>query len=215
VPEERSSGIILRTRPLTETSLIVHWITPDYGRLATVAKGARRPQSPFRGKLDLFHAMDFTFSRSRRSELHTLREAVLRQTHPALRRDITRLQQAAYAVALLELATETETPLPELFHLFNSWLNHLQEDAASELGLLAFEARALHELGWSPHSDRSRLSQTARPILAQLLSLDWPQLSGLRPAPAALRELERFLGLLLAQHLGRMPRGRQGAFQLQ
>ena len=40
--DERTSGIILRTRPLTETSLIVQWITPDLGRVATVAKGARR-----------------------------------------------------------------------------------------------------------------------------------------------------------------------------
>ena len=32
---ETTRGIILRTRPLTETSLIVHWLTPDLGRLAT------------------------------------------------------------------------------------------------------------------------------------------------------------------------------------
>ena len=82
---ERSQGLILRTRPLTETSLIVHWLTPDFGRIATVAKGARRSSSPFRGKLDLFYLADLSFSRSRRSELHTLREVVLRKTHSALR----------------------------------------------------------------------------------------------------------------------------------
>ena len=77
---ESTHGLILRTRPLTETSLIVHWLTPDLGRIATVAKGARRPKSPFAGKLDLFYAADFSFSRSRRSELHVLREASLRET---------------------------------------------------------------------------------------------------------------------------------------
>ena len=66
--DERATGIILRTRLLTDTSLIVHWLTPDLGRLATVAKGARRPKSPFRGKLDLFYEADFSFARSRRSE---------------------------------------------------------------------------------------------------------------------------------------------------
>ena len=105
--EERATGLILRLRPLTETSLIVHWLTPELGRLATVAKGARRAKSPLRGKLDLFHLAEFTFMRSRRSELHTLREAVLHQTHPALRRDIARLEQAAYGVAFIEMATET------------------------------------------------------------------------------------------------------------
>ena len=112
---ETASGLILRTRPLTETSLIVHWLTPELGRIATVAKSARRSSSPFAGKLDLFYAADFSFSRSRRSDLHNLREVKLLETHGAVRHDLLKLQQAAYAAAFLELATETETPLPELF----------------------------------------------------------------------------------------------------
>src|SRR5512139_17835 len=97
---ERTSGLILRTYPLTETSLIVHWLTPAMGRLATVAKGARRPKSPFRGKLDLFYEADFSFNRSRRSELHNLREVTVRETHSVLRQDLACLQQAAHCAAL-------------------------------------------------------------------------------------------------------------------
>ena len=41
---QSATGIILRTRPLTETSVIVNWLTPDCGRISTVAKGARRPK---------------------------------------------------------------------------------------------------------------------------------------------------------------------------
>ncbi|HSU54228.1 MAG TPA: DNA repair protein RecO, partial [Candidatus Dormibacteraeota bacterium] len=98
---ESAAGLVLRTRPLTESSIIVHWLTADLGRLATVAKGAHRPKSPFRGKLDLFYEADFTFARSRRSELHTLREMSLRDTHTALREDLVYLRQASYAAALL------------------------------------------------------------------------------------------------------------------
>ena len=82
---ESATGLVFRTRPLTETSLIVHWLTPRFGRLGTVAKGARRVKSPFHGKLDLFYLADFSFSRSLRSELHTLREVILRETHSRLR----------------------------------------------------------------------------------------------------------------------------------
>src|ERR1700761_7319325 len=106
---ETSIGLILRTRPLTDTSLIVHWLTPEFGRLATVAKGARRPKSPFTGKLDLFYLADFSFQRSRRSELHQLREVSLRQTHAPIRSDIEYLQQASYCVALIEKTTELDT----------------------------------------------------------------------------------------------------------
>src|SRR5476651_528649 len=99
---QTATGLILRTRPLTETSLIVHWLTPNFGRIATVAKGARRHKSPFLGKLDLFYLADFSFSRSRRSDLHQLREVNLRETHGAIREDILKLQQAAYTTAFVE-----------------------------------------------------------------------------------------------------------------
>src|ERR1035441_6018714 len=122
---ESATGLILRTRPLTETSLIVHWLTPDFGRIATVARGARRPKSPFLGKLDLFYLVDFSFSRSRRSDLHALSEACLRETHGAIRSDLRRLHQAAYAAAFIEQATETETPLPGVFELMNGFLDCL------------------------------------------------------------------------------------------
>ena len=61
------------------------WLTPAEGRLATVAKGARRHKSPFLGKLDLFYQAEFSFARSRRSGLHTLREVRLLETREALR----------------------------------------------------------------------------------------------------------------------------------
>src|SRR5689334_17295454 len=122
---ERTTGIILRTRPLTETSLIVQWLTADFGRLSTVAKGARRPKSPFRGKLDLFYLAEFSFVRSRRSDLHTLSEVGLLTTNSALRQDLARLRQAAYCAALIEQTTEVESPLPIVFNLVNDLLGWL------------------------------------------------------------------------------------------
>src|SRR5438093_8022089 len=122
---ERTQGLILRTHPLTETSLIVRWLTPDAGRIATAAKGSRRPNSPFRGKLDLFYLADFSFSRSRRSDLHTLREVVLLDTHTRLREELDYLQQASYCTALIEQTTETETPLPAVFKLMTDLLDQL------------------------------------------------------------------------------------------
>src|SRR5882672_7904945 len=104
---ETTTGVVLRTRPLTETSLIVEWLTPELGRIATVAKGARRLKSPFRGRLDLFYEADFSFVRSRRSELHLLREVVLRAMHSELRQDLDRLQHASYGAVLIEQATES------------------------------------------------------------------------------------------------------------
>jgi DNA repair protein RecO (recombination protein O) len=208
---ESAHGIILRTRPLTETSLIVHWLTPDSGRIATVAKGARRPKSPFAGKLDLFYEADFSFSRSRRSELHTLREASLRDTHGPIREDVHKLQQAGYAAAFLEQATETETPLPEIYGLVRAFLKHLCQSPPAPENIPALELQFLRELGMEPGSEESRLSPGTMKILPTLAGGGWDAISQLKPSPAQIGELRQYLHGFLIFHLGRLPRGRAAA----
>jgi DNA repair protein RecO (recombination protein O) len=210
---ENATGLILRTRPLTETSLIVHWLTPDFGRIATVAKAARRLQSPFLGKLDLFYLADFSFSRSRRSDLHTLREISLRETHGALRQDIRRLRQAAYAAALVEQATETGTPLPAIFEMVNGFLGCLCRQQSAPQMVLAFELKLLHELGLEPDLRETRLTPGARQIVRVLTQNDWPAGSRLRPTPGQTGELSQFLHGFMIFHLGRLPKGRSAALK--
>jgi DNA repair protein RecO len=208
---QSATGLILRTRPLTETSLIVHWLTPDFGRIATVAKGARRAQSPFLGQLDLFYLADFSFSRSRRSDLHTLREVSLRETHGALRQDIGRLRQAAYAAAFVEQATETETPLPAVFELMREFLAGLCRQPSAPQIVLAFELKFLHELGLKPDLEETRLTPGAKQIVRALMRAGWPVCSRLKPTAAQAGELGQFLHGFLIFHLGRLPRGRASA----
>src|SRR5437868_7041710 len=136
--DERASGIIMRTRPLTETSLIVQWLTAEAGRISTVAKGARRPKSPFSGKLDLYYEVDFSFQRARKSSLHTLREVNLRATRPALRTDFSALEQIARASRRVERTTEEDAPVPEIFDLFKNFLDAIATPPIETALLLAF-----------------------------------------------------------------------------
>ena len=208
---ETATGLILRTRPLTDTSLIVHWLTPSHGRLATAAKGAHRPKSPFRGKLDLFYAAQFSFTRSRRSDLHILSEVTLTTTHAALRQDLGRLQQAAYAATLVEQTTEAETPLPELFDLMGGFLEALTLRGAQPRMVLAFELRLLAQLGLEPQLDDSPLSAGARTVAQALAGADWEEVSRLSASAREASELKRFLHGFLLFHLGRLPEGRAAA----
>jgi len=208
---ENASGIILRTRPLTETSLIVHWLTPQLGRLAMVAKGARRPKSPFAGRLDLFYVADFSFSRSRASALHQLREVKVQATHDAIRGDIAKLQQAAYATTCLELATESDTPLPEIFALTRGFLKSLCEQPSVPQTVFAFELKLLRELGLEPNLAESRLTPGAAKIVVNLLESDWSAISRLKLAESQKHELRQWLHGFLVFHLGKLPRGRAAA----
>jgi DNA repair protein RecO len=206
-----ATGLILRTRPLTETSLIVHWLTPSLGRLATVARGARRTRSPFLGKLDLFYLADFSFSRSQRSDLHTLREVRLLNTQHSLREDLQRLRQAAYAAAFIEQATETETPLPGVFALMTGFLDCLCRHPPSPQLVFAFELKLLHELGLKPDPSKTRLTPGANQIVRVLMQDDWPATLRLKLTVAQTDELRQFLHSYLIYHLDRLPRGRAGA----
>jgi DNA repair protein RecO (recombination protein O) len=210
---ESATGLVLRRRRLTETSLIVHWLTPNHGRLATVAKGAFRPKSPFRGKLDLFYLADLSFARSRRSELHTLREVIIRETHPAIRRELGRVQQASYAAALVEQVTEPETPLPEIFELVQGFLNILAETTPQSHLVFAFELKLLDELGLEPDLSKSHLSAGAREIVKMLSRQDWSSISKLKTSAAQTNELSQFLHGFLIFHLGKIPAGRFAAVQ--
>jgi DNA repair protein RecO (recombination protein O) len=207
---ESATGLILRTQSLTETSLIVHWLTPDFGRIATVAKGAHRLKSPFLGKLDLFYLADFSFSRSRRSDLHILREVSLRETHSALRRDVLLLHQAAYATACVEQATETETPLFAIYDLTLGFFRHLCEQPAKPQTIFTFELKLLHELGLRPDLEKTGLSPGVKKIIQVLAQGRWSACARLKLTDAQSTELREFLHSFLIFHLGRLPKGRAG-----
>ena len=210
---QSAPGLILRTRLLTESSLIVNWLTPKFGRISTVAKGARRAKSPFLGKLDLFYEADLSFSRSRRSELHTLREICLRDTHPALRQDLGLLQQAAYGAALIEQTTETDTPLPEIFALFSGFLNSLSLQPPKPRTIFAFELKLLRLLGQHPDLGRSRLPPDARELVRALAQTDWKKLGELSATASQARAVNQFLHGFLIFHLGKIPKARGAALK--
>jgi len=209
--DEAAQGIILRTRPLTETSLIVYWLTAEQGRLATVAKGARRPKSTYHGKLDLFFSADFNFSRSRRSELHNLREVKLRETHAELRRSLHKLEQLSYFTNLIEQTTEADTPIPETHQLFSGIVQHVRAQPPQPRLVFAFELKHLTDLGLAPDIESSRLKKPAAELVEKLLHLDWPDIARLKTDTETARDIQQFLHGYLIYHIDRLPKGRAKA----
>jgi DNA repair protein RecO (recombination protein O) len=192
VNEARSEGLILRVSPLTETSLIVRWLTPGFGRISTVAKGARRPKSPFRGRIDLFFLADFTFRPSRKSTLHTLCEIALRETHRGLRERLDALEAAATAVRALERLTESDTPLPDVFELYNAYLRELTGPPQAAL-TPTFQAKLLAMLGLAVDRKSAPLSPGARELLGQMEHRTFAELRGAPLLPATIDEVSRHL----------------------
>jgi DNA repair protein RecO (recombination protein O) len=215
--EERATGIILRTHPLTETSLIVRWLTYETGRIDTVARGARRPRSPWRGKLDLFYRAQISYVRSRRSELHALREVDLLETHKGIRTDLDTLRQASYATAWIARTTESGAPVPDLFELLEGLLRRLAALGSDCLLMFAFELGLLNGLGLFPPANLPGLSPDARRFVQHHARSPWAAFDdpALRPNASVALEIDRFLHTWLAQHVGRVPPDRTRVLRLQ
>ncbi|MGI8604998.1 MAG: DNA repair protein RecO [Verrucomicrobiales bacterium] len=157
----KTEGILIGKSPLTETSLIIHWCTKDCGFIKTVAKGASRPRSVFAGKLDLFFSAEIELARSRSSDLHILREAVVTVPRSGLN-SYLRLLAAAYFVKLLELVAEKETPIPELYDLLRRALDHLQRQDPDLRAILYFEKETARILGVHSASSRTGIQAIGR-----------------------------------------------------
>jgi DNA repair protein RecO (recombination protein O) len=107
--------------------------------MQTVAKGARRPKSPFVGKLDLFFEAEISIVRSRKSALHTLAEVVLKNPFPGIRSNFLRTQSAAYFVELIEICTERDHREPELFELLRRAFGYLDSNNPTTRAVAHFE----------------------------------------------------------------------------
>jgi DNA repair protein RecO (recombination protein O) len=147
---QSTQAILVRLTRLTDTSLIVHWMTEEHGLVKTVAKGARRPKSPFAGKLDLFFGGEISLARARRGELHALREVMIAQWREGLRRDYTTTLLAGYCCQLLECAVEPEHPDPALHDLLRRALDHIDSRGPSLRALQHYEKELATLLGVAP-----------------------------------------------------------------
>jgi len=203
---ERSEGLVIRLRPLGDTSLIVHWLTPEHGRLATVAKGARGPKSPLRGKLDWCFEAEFSFRRNPKGDLHSLSEVVVRNTHVSLRREVSSLELIAHAVATIEQVTETETPQPEVHRLFLEFLAFLEIQGPMARAQFAWDLRFLAIQGLEP--DPEGLTPEVGALMEILLTSNWSELAALEASQDAIRSLRQYLHGFWIHQFGRSPGNR-------
>ncbi len=206
--EHRTKGVVVRVRSFSETSLIVHWLTLDCGRVSTFAKGARRPKSAFLGKLDLYFSADLSYKSARNGDLHPLLEVAVRESRPRLRTDYAALRAAAYATGFIEQMTETDTPLPELYELFDGFLDHLSSAKPQPRSIFAFELRLLSALGLD--LEMGPLPSPLGQLIDDLRWLPWSELAALRPGSTEIRDLRQTLHRFILQHCEKLPPGRDG-----
>ncbi len=158
---EGEVGYVLHSYPYKETSLIVEGFTAGHGRVALVARGAKRPRSELRGLLQAFQGLALGWSG--RGEVKSLVGAEWRGGHPRLTGQ--GLLCGFYVNELLLKLLPRDDPHPRLFADYETALAQLAVAADRQATLRRFELRLLAELGYG--LELAREAESGGPILAE------------------------------------------------
>ena len=158
---EAQPGFVLHSFPFRETSLIVEAFTRDHGRIALVARGARRPRSALRGVLSSFQPL--LLSWSGRAELRTLIRAEWQSAYLALGGET--LMCGFYLNELLLKLLPRDDPHERLYDIYQQTLTALTDNREREGILRRFELRLLEELGYAVTLDHD--AESGESIVAQ------------------------------------------------
>ena len=138
-------AFVLHSYPYKETSLIVDVFARDHGRVALVAKGAKRPHSKLRGVLQTFQPLALGWSG--KSEVRNL-------TSAEWLGGLLPLEKAAllcgfYLNELLIKFVARDDPHPALFNHYVEALNRLAHEETAAIVLRRFELALLKETGFA------------------------------------------------------------------
>ncbi|HSM97388.1 MAG TPA: DNA repair protein RecO [Gallionella sp.] len=143
-------AFVMHSYPFRETSLIIDVFSRSHGRLAMVARGARRPKSGLRGVLMNFQPL--LLSWFGKGEVRTLHSAEWQGGQPYLQG--TALMCGFYLNELLLNLLARDDPHERLFDYYRATLYRLAHETDHAATLRCFEKHLLQELGYALVLDR-------------------------------------------------------------
>jgi DNA repair protein RecO (recombination protein O) len=154
----RTEAVVLRTLDYGETSQIVTLFTRDRGKLAVIAKGARKTKSPYGSTLQPMAYTQVVFYYKPTRTLQTLSESSHVEAFHRIRRSLERITIGLRVVELVDALMEDEDPQPEVFELVRHVLRRLNATERRAANLWPFlQLRLATVLGLGPAVDRERV----------------------------------------------------------
>jgi DNA repair protein RecO (recombination protein O) len=117
-------GIVLRSYPFGEADRVVVLLSPNRGKLRTVAKGIRKTKSRFGGRLEPFTHVDLVLYEGR--NLDTITQVAVIEPFPRLRTDLDAVVAAGTMVEAADAVAQEEEASVRLFLLLQRGLKALE-----------------------------------------------------------------------------------------
>ncbi len=144
----KTSALVLSTRPLGEADRLVTLLTREAGKVAAVARGARKTKSKLASGVDLFTRAYMSLYSGK--SLYTVTQVEIKERFDYLHRDPLLYAYACYFAELVEMLMVEGEPREEMYGLLLGGWRSLSRGGDSELLARSYELKFLLENGTAP-----------------------------------------------------------------
>mgnify|MGYP001814628499 CR=1 FL=1 len=141
-------GIVLRSYPFGDADRVVVLLSPNHGKLRTVAKGVRKTKSRFGGRLEPFSHVDLVVYEGR--NLDTITSVAMIEPFHRLRADLDRVVAAGTMVEIADIVSQEGEPAMRMFLLLQRGLRALDAVPATTDLTTAYMLKAAEIVGVAP-----------------------------------------------------------------
>ena len=144
-------GIVLRGYPFGESHRVVVLLSPNHGKVRTVAKGVRKTKSRFGGRLEPFTHVDVVLYEG--TNLDTITQVSIINAFPDLRNDLDRVLAAGTMIEVVDAVAQEDEPSQRLFLLLHRGLAVLDARGVHDDLVTSFLLKAADVIGVAPALD--------------------------------------------------------------
>lgn len=149
---EKTEAIVIRQVDFSESSRVVTFYSRDFGKISSLAKGAKRLKGPFDAALDLLSNCRIVFIRKSSGALHLLTQASMVSRFSPIPTSLNSLYGGYYLADLIYALTEEEDPDSDIFDLTVKALGDLADEKADLAAtIVGFEVGLLQLIGLFPN----------------------------------------------------------------
>jgi len=145
------TAIVLKVSDLGESDKIVTFYSKQAGKIAGIAKGAKRSKKRFSNKLEIFSLLEVIYDDRSRSGLVRIAEAELITPFLSLRENYERYVSAALACELIYYWSRDYDADSNVFDLLLWTLHSIDNGSSSRLVQIFFQIKLYTLLGYRLH----------------------------------------------------------------
>ena len=149
---EKTEGIVIRTLNYGETNKIITVLTPNFGKIGLMARGAKKAKSKLSSASQLFYHGHFLFQKGR--GLGVLHQADSIHPFRHIKEDIVQMAYAAYIVELTDKIIEENMASSSLYKMLLNIFKKMDEGVPADILAIIYEVKVLPLAGLAANVDQ-------------------------------------------------------------